>query len=91
MTLPPPFLTGDEIAQITEPLKQGAARIRYFEKLGCKVAPRPNGQPLVARSEWEDAMRGRRQITNVSSDAASAVNWQALEDRQKRPRLSVVS
>lgn len=55
-----PYLTDAEIEHITEPLTQGAARIRFFEKLGCKVKQRPNGQPLVGRVEYEAVMTSRR-------------------------------
>lgn len=49
----PPYLTEDEIAHITKPRTQGAARMRYLQGLGLKVVARPNGQPLVIRTEWE--------------------------------------
>lgn len=55
-----PYLTDAEIEHITMPLTQGAARIRFFEKLGCKVKVRPNGQPLVGRVEYEAVMTSRR-------------------------------
>lgn len=51
-----PHLTPAEVAEITEPLTQGAARCRFFEGLGCKVKTKPNGQPLVARAEYEAAL-----------------------------------
>lgn len=50
-----PYLTDAEVAAITKPLQQGAARCRYFRKLGIKVDPRPDGQPLVGRAEFEAA------------------------------------
>lgn len=50
-----PDLTDEEIADITEPLTQGAARIKFFRRLGVKVAAKPNGQPLVWRSDFEAA------------------------------------
>ena len=51
----PPYLTDAEIAHITEPRTQGAARIKFFRRLGVKVEPRPNGQPLVWRANFEAA------------------------------------
>lgn len=87
----PPYLTGSEIAEITEPLTQGAARIRFFQKLGCKVTQKPNGQPLVVRAEFEAAMMGRRQMAQARTDPSSAgIDWKALDERQKRPRMAVV-
>lgn len=55
-----PYLTDEEIAELTYPLTQGAARIKYFERLGCKVKPRPNGQPMVGRAEYEAVMTSQR-------------------------------
>lgn len=54
-----PYLTDDEVAAITTPLTQGAARVKHFEKLGCSPRRKPNGQPLVWRSDWEDNLSGR--------------------------------
>lgn len=50
-----PHLTDDEIADITAPLTQGAARIKFFRRLGVKVEPKPNGQPLVWRADFDAA------------------------------------
>ena len=55
-----PYLTDAEGEEITKPLTQGAARIRYFKSIGCKVKERPNGQPLVGRAEYEAVMTSRR-------------------------------
>jgi hypothetical protein len=50
------FLSDEEIAGICEPLKQHAARVKFLRGLGMKVGTKPNGKPLVARSEWERVM-----------------------------------
>lgn len=50
-----PHLTDDEIADITAPLTQGAARIKFFRRLGVKVEAKPNGQPLVWRADFDTA------------------------------------
>lgn len=61
-----PYLTDEEIADITEPLTQGAARIRFFQRIGCqKVEPKPNGQPLVWRAEYDAA---RRRVDEPAND-----------------------
>jgi len=49
----PPWLTDDEIANLTKPLVQAAARKRYLRGLGLPVREKPNGDPLVLRSELE--------------------------------------
>ena len=46
-------LTDDEVASICRPLKQPAAQIRYLSRLGVRVQRRPDGTPLVLRSEFE--------------------------------------
>lgn len=86
-----PFLTDDEIARITRPLTQGAARCRYFRRLGIKVDPRPDGQPLVGRAEFEAA----RMAKNRAQPAATAEVIEAdfgelrrLQERKRGPRAA---
>ena len=50
-----PYLTDEEIAEITEPLTQGKARIKFLRRIGVKTEPKPNGQPLVWRADYEAA------------------------------------
>ncbi len=52
-----PHLTDTEVIEITEPLTQAAARCKFFERHGCKVLKKPNGQPLVSRADWEDRIK----------------------------------
>lgn len=82
-----PFLTDAEIERITHPLKQGAARCRYFSRLGIKVDPRPDGQPLVGRAEFEAArMAPERASASQAPSGANVVriNREALRERQER-------
>src|SRR4051812_1815048 len=79
--IPAPYLTPEEIAAITEPLTQGAARIRYFrDVLKVKAAPKPNGQPLVWRSDFEAV---RRLEQDAANDGARSRDWSAFEERVK--------
>lgn len=48
-------LTDAELADICAPLTQGAAQVRYLLGLGVPVMRKPNGKPLVRRSDWERA------------------------------------
>lgn len=64
-----PDLTQDEINAICAGLSQYAAQCRYLRSLGLRVERRPNGQPLVARAEWE-----RRLVTTQAAPMASAGN-----------------
>ena len=55
-----PYLTDAEIAEICEPLVAPAAQRRYLAKLGMLVQAKPNGRPLVARSEFERVLGAGR-------------------------------
>jgi hypothetical protein len=77
----PPYLTDQEIAEITSPLTQGAARCRFLTSLGVKVERRPDGQPLVGRAEFEDLMQARRTAKLSDQLSDSAPDWTALRAR----------
>lgn len=64
-----PDLTQDEIDAICAGLSQYAAQCRYLRTLGLRVERRPNGQPLVARAEWE-----RRLVSGQATPTAGAGN-----------------
>lgn len=85
----PPFLTDEEIAAITHPLTQGAARIRYLRGLGIKVDPRPDGQPHVGRAEYEAARMDRKRASAAPAQAGGNViapDWEQLRAAGGRPR-----
>ena len=48
-----PFLSQSQIDELCEGLCQKAAKVRYLRKLGLHVTVKPNGDPHVARSEYE--------------------------------------
>lgn len=54
----PPYLSDEEIAEICRPLTMPAAQRRHLARLGLLVKAKPNGQPLVARAEFERVMTG---------------------------------
>lgn len=56
-------LSDAEIDSICEGLTQNAAKVRFLQRLGLHVERRPNGRPLVARSEWE------RRLTRMEDPA----------------------
>lgn len=62
-------LTDEEIASICRPLKQPAAQIRFLESLHLRVDRRPDGTPLVRRSEWD------RQRQEHNPRPAAAPKW----------------
>jgi hypothetical protein len=56
-----PYLTDDEIANICEPLKRPAAQCKYLaDTLKLAVHRKPNGRPLIARSEFERVVGANR-------------------------------
>ncbi len=79
-----PYLTSEEIAEITEPRTQGAARIRFFRQLGVKVEARPNGQPLVWRADFEAARMHDRQAANDGRQAQ--VDWTEFDKKVRYGR-----
>lgn len=51
-----PWLSEDEIDDLCAPLKQHAAQLRFIRTLGINVRKKPNGAPLVLRSELQATM-----------------------------------
>ena len=64
-----PYLADDEIDEICAPLVQHAAQVKHLQRLGMRVGRKPNGRPLVARSEFERAMSGARPPELVAGTA----------------------
>jgi hypothetical protein len=61
-----PDLTDDEVDAICAGLKQHAAKARHLRRMGLQVQARPNGRPLVLRSEFERIM-GSSQVTSAAA------------------------
>lgn len=58
MTLPP-YLTQEQVDEMTEPLTRPADQCRVLREMGFCVKQKPNGRPLVARSNFETVMNGK--------------------------------
>lgn len=68
-----PWFTDAELQALCEGLEQPAAQIRYLQqRLGLKVERKPNGRPLLMRSELERALGAGRQQPANDTGAASA-------------------
>lgn len=52
------FLTDAEVDDMTQGLCQNGARVRFLEGLGLVVRRKPNGRPLVLRSQAEAVLAG---------------------------------
>jgi hypothetical protein len=71
--VPSPFsvLSDAEVDEICAGLKQNAAKARYLrDVLHVAVMRKPNGRPLVLRSEWE-----RRAETTHGLRVANVPRW----------------
>jgi len=62
MTAALPFLADDEVAALCEGLEQPAAQLRYLRGLGLHVERKPNGRPLLMRSELERVLGAGRMM-----------------------------
>lgn len=82
-----PFLTQSEIDEICAPLTQPLAQRRFLAKtLKLQVHEKPNGRPLVARSEFERVLGAERFGVTPSNpqNAPNVVGMMAhLEQRKK--------
>ena len=57
-------LTDAEIDAICAGLRQGAAMVRYLQRLGVPVQRKPNGRPLVRRVDWDRAQAQNQRPAN---------------------------
>jgi hypothetical protein len=57
---PCPYLTDAEIADLCAPLKMPAAQCRYLQRQGFHFIRRPDGRPVLARSEFERVVGAAR-------------------------------
>ncbi|MDT7836625.1 hypothetical protein [Aquabacterium sp. OR-4] len=74
-----PWLTDDELNELCAPLVAPAARIRYLKRLGLHVERKPNGRPLLMRSELERVLgAGRMQPTPQPAAPAAEPDMAAL-------------
>ncbi|WP_294259108.1 hypothetical protein [uncultured Comamonas sp.] len=88
MNNPWPYLTDAEINEICSPLKNGAAQIRFLERLGMVVKPKPSGRPLLARAEFDRVMTGTNfeasgQVTNLAASTPNVIGLQSFFQQRK--------
>ena len=73
-----PWLSDEEIAELCEPLEQPAAQIRYLKKRGYYVTTKPNGRPVLMRSELE-RVAGPARLTAAAQNASAGPNVIGLQ------------
>lgn len=83
-----PYLSDSEILDVCRPLTQPAAMIRYLKDQGFHIKRRPNGWPLLSRTNFEAVMMGHAQPTTTKTSTAAEPNVQALLDRYKQKGAS---
>jgi len=76
-----PYLTDQEIAGICDPLISPAAQTRHLRALGLLVKHKPNGKPLVARSEFERVMCLAKTANDAGPNVVALAN--RLAQRKK--------
>lgn len=81
----PPYLTDSEVLSMCEPLKQPAALCRYLMGLGLKVVTKPNGRPLLLRTEL-DRVLGASRFGQSAASTHAAPNADALRAQLKTRR-----
>ena len=57
-----PFLADTELSALCAGLEQSHAQIKYLRGLGLRVERKPNGRPLLMRSELERVLGAERMI-----------------------------
>ena len=70
---PLPYLTDHEIASICDGVRLPGAQCRHLTRLGLLVNRKPNGRPLVARSEFERVL-GAGRFARTQQDLAAGPN-----------------
>lgn len=86
------FLSDAEVDDMTQGLCQNGARVRYLEGLGLFVRRKPNGRPLVLRSQAEAVLAGAaavdalqaRQTANPAHQPDRAGLIEFLAEKQRR-------
>lgn len=80
-----PWLSDEEIADICWPLTQVAARRRYLERQGLHFTTKPNGDPVIMRSELERVV-GAGRLSGADQNAPAGPNVVGLRTWAKGRR-----
>lgn len=78
-TAQPPYLTDAEVSAMCEPLRQPAAQCRYLKNnLKLMIATKPNGRPLVLRTELDRVLGASRFRSAATESTLTGPNVAAL-------------
>jgi hypothetical protein len=80
-----PYLSDNELREIANPLRQPAAIVRWFKREGFEVRTKPNGMPLISRTNFDLVMSGHAvTATESSADAGNTPNVAAFLSRFRK-------
>lgn len=84
-----PWLDDDEVAELCKPLVRPAARVKFLRGAGLHVTLKPNGHPVVMRSELERVFGAARLAEHGSGhDVAASPDVTGLQEWANRRRNS---
>jgi hypothetical protein len=78
MLTAPPFLSDEEIAGLCDGLRAPSAQLRYLARMGLLVQRKPNGKPLLMRSELERVLGADRFGQQAQNQPAAGPDRAAL-------------
>jgi hypothetical protein len=85
-----PYLSDEEISEICDGLRMPYAQIRYMRQLGLHVVEKPNGRPLVWRSECERVLGAGRLAVLIApmaqNDPSAGPDFEAARRRRDERR-----
>lgn len=73
MSQPLPFLSDEEIAGICAGVELPGVQCRHLKRMGLFFQRKPNGKPLVARSEFERVL-GAGRFGKAQNDESAGPN-----------------
>lgn len=76
---PPPFLTDEEIAGMCDGVRLPGAQRKHLARMGLFFKEKPNGRPLVARSEFERVL-GAGRFGQAQNDASAGPNVRGMQE-----------
>jgi hypothetical protein len=79
MSEPLPFLSDDEIAGICDGVVTPGWQCKHLGRMGLHFVKKPNGKPLVARSEFERVI-GAGRFGKAQNDASTGPNVTAMNE-----------
>lgn len=74
-----PFFADDEIAAMCDGVSLPGAQCRHLERMGMFFTRKPNGRPLLARSEFERVL-GAGRFRVAQNDTSAGPNVRGMQE-----------